>query len=116
MAKTTTVAPKPDTTTSHVYGTTCYGWVVGQSVDEVVKRLATDVSPEGYKRGIAKHIGLEVWTYTVPLPQTAAYEINGFIPTVTPDGAKIELSDTARHVIINAKGDYITPRAVPSTR
>jgi len=70
--------------------------------------LATDVSSDGYKAGLAKHKGLIVWTHTVPLPQSAEYDISGYLPSTTPDGKAIELSNSERHIIINTKGDYIT--------
>jgi hypothetical protein len=99
---------KPDNTVSHVFASTCYGWAVGQSVEEVIKRLATDVSAEGYKRGLDRHAGLIVWTHTVPLPQSAEYEIHGYIPSTTKDGKEIKLADSQRHIILSPKGAFIT--------
>lgn len=99
---------KTDPTTSHVYATTCYGWRVGQSIEECIKALARDVDKAGYARRLKLHTGLQVSTCTVPLPQSAAYEIEGYQPSYTPDGKAIELADKQRHIILSPTGDYVT--------
>lgn len=73
---------KDDTTTFHYFGSTAFGWRVGQSRAEVIEALARDAGADIIRRNMKPNGGLYVWTCFVPLPQSAPYEIEQFAPTV----------------------------------
>ena len=61
----------------HIFGSTAVNWAVGNTREEVLKKLARDAGPEFIKR---QTNGLYAWTCLVPLPRAAHYGINNYAP------------------------------------
>lgn len=102
----------------HYYGSTCYGWVVGQTKEYVLRGLANDVGSTIIKRAKERNgHGIEAIVCKVPLPQAAHYRISDYLPsTITKEdginetrkGERIELEEIEHLYICNLKGKAVT--------
>lgn len=100
----------------HYYGSTCYGWVTGDTRDEVMKKLCNDVGSRLIKLHVKHSGGVAATICRVPLPQAACYRINNYLPSIitkedgvneTRKGERIELLEVENFRITNMKGDTI---------
>ncbi|URA06947.1 hypothetical protein Pfeifenkraut_BL30050 [Xanthomonas phage Pfeifenkraut] len=100
----------------HYYGATCYGWVVADTREKVIKMLCNDVGSSLIKQHVKHSGGIVATTCRVPLPQAAHYCISNYLPsTITKEdgvnetrkGERIELTEIENVRIINMKGDTI---------
>lgn len=65
---------------THIYACTAYGWAVGKTREQCIKRLAADVGAETIKRMVKSVGGMYVWTCLVLAPISAEYRIIHFEP------------------------------------
>lgn len=81
----------------HYYGSTAFGWRVGDTREQVVKDLARDAGNSIIRRCL-KNGGLYAWTCRVELPKSAEYQIDGYRPVGVPSGEREE------HYIVSVTG------------
>lgn len=89
----------------HFYATNAYGWAVGRTRTEAIRKLAGDVGATTLKNHVkGKGKGLYVWTCRVALPLEAHYRIENYRPSETPDGKIVGLSQVQEFRIITTRG------------
>jgi len=69
---------------THIYGHTSLAWAVGQTREEVIKRLAEQAGKEVIQRCVDNDEGLLCSTCVVELPINASYAIENYQPHDVP--------------------------------
>jgi hypothetical protein len=85
----------------HYYATTALNWGVAATREESIARVARDAGASIIARQLKSQGGLYVCTYRVELPESAHYDIEGYMPRGVP------LSERTEARIINIKGKTI---------
>lgn len=85
---------------THIFGSTAVGWAVGDTREEVIKRLAQQMGAEIIKRNVKANGGVYVWTCVVDAPKSAHYEINYYQPV------GVHWHDSHEANILNARGKF----------
>lgn len=100
----------------HYYGSTIYGWAVGDTKEQVAKALAMDYSAEDLKRMRKDHGGVLAVVCRVNLPKRAHYSINNYMPDkITKEdgvnskraGEKVPIDQIERIRVQTRSGKYI---------
>lgn len=104
----------------HYYVASAYGWAVGATREQALKRLADDIGPVTIKRQKVTNGGVAGTVCKVDLPEAAHYTIYDYLPRIiqkedgvneTRKGESVPLSEIEYVRIINAKGGTV-PRQV----
>lgn len=82
---------------NHVYGCTAFHWSVGDSVEEVLNRLAAKAGASLIRHQKKELGGLYAWTCTVHAPKDSEYELDFFRPIGVETSEGSEWRITALH-------------------
>lgn len=100
----------------HWYGTTAFDWVVADTKEKVIKKLARAAGSKTIKLNRERHGGLFAQVCRVELPQTAHYSINNYMPAritkedgvhETRKGEVVPLTEVQSIRIATYSGRYI---------
>jgi len=85
----------------HYFGSTCFNWCRADSVEAVLKNLASWAGADTVKRQIKNNGGLYAWVCRVEVPQSSSYGTNFFRPVDVP------VSESWEFNIMNTKGHVL---------
>lgn len=100
----------------HWYGSTAFDWVVGDSKEAIIKRLARAAGARTIKHNVEKNGGLFAQVCKVGLPQAAHYTISEYLPRkITKEdgvhdkraGEPVPLTEVENIRITTASGKYV---------
>lgn len=94
-------APEPEPAT-HYFGTSCYNWAKGKSVEDVLVKLGSMIGPGIMKTLKQKNSeGFYVWVCKVNAPQSTQYPLNFYQPQ------DVEVLESWEFNMMNAKGHVL---------